>query len=173
VGVYNSPDRLKEYGPVDGPADLSGGYARFLLDEVKPFIDAVYRTRSGPESTGVCGSSMGGLISLELARRYPDVFGRCAALSPSLWWDHERLLRHLGDHPHELARCRVWLDMGTQEGPSNGGLPAMVRRARRLADHLRHFPPHQFRYTEVEGGMHNEWAWAARFPDVLRFLFPS
>ena len=49
----------------------------------------------------------------------------------------------------------------------------MLRRARRLAAALRHLPPHQFRYTEVDGGMHNEWAWAARFPDVLRFLFPA
>jgi predicted alpha/beta superfamily hydrolase len=173
VGVSNTPDRLKEYGPADGPDDLSAAYGRFLIEEVKPFIDAAYRTRSGPESTGVCGSSMGGLISLELTRRHPQVFGKCAALSPSLWWDRERLLNHLGDHPHEFAHCRVWLDMGTQEGPSDGGLPPMVRRARRLAFHLRQFPPHQFRYTEVDGGMHNEWAWAARFPDVLRFLFPA
>ena len=173
VGVYNTPDRLNEYGPTDGPDDMSAGYGRFLLDEVKPFIDAAYRTRTGPEHTGVCGSSLGGLISLELARRFPDVFGKCAALSPSLWWDHERLMRHLGDHPHELARSRVWLDMGTHEGPSGDGPPPMVRRARRLADHLGHFPPHQFRYTEVPGGLHNEWAWAARFPDVLRYLFPA
>jgi predicted alpha/beta superfamily hydrolase len=173
VGIANTPDRLKEYGPVDGPDDLSDAYGRFLIEEVKPFIDTAYRTRPGAEHTGVCGSSLGGLISLELARRHPGVFTRCAALSPSLWWDHERLLGHLGDRPHELAHGRVWLDMGTQEGPSDGGLPPMVRRARRLAFHLRAFPPEQFRYTEVDGGMHNEWAWAGRFPDVLRFLFPA
>lgn len=172
VGIANTPDRLKEYGPT-ADDDLAAAYGRFLVEEVKPFIDTAYRTRSGPEQTGVCGSSMGGLISLELARRYPDVFGKCAALSSSLWWDHERLLRHLGDHPHEFDRCRLWADMGTHEGPSSDGPPPMLRRARRLAAALRHLPPHQFRYTEVDGGMHNEWAWAARFPDVLRFLFPA
>lgn len=172
VGVYNTPDRLKEYGPTGRADDLATGYARFLTEELKPFIDAEYRTRTGPEFTGVCGSSMGGLISLELARRHSDVFGRCAALSPSLWWDGERLLHELGDRPEQLAHCRVWVDMGTREGPSSDGLPPMVRRARRLAFHLRHTEPHQFRYTEADGGMHNEWAWAARYPDVLRFLFP-
>jgi predicted alpha/beta superfamily hydrolase len=172
VGVYNTPDRLKEYGPTRDGHDQSAAYGRFLLEEVRPLVDAAYRTLTGPENTGVCGSSMGGLISLELARRHPDVFGRCAALSPSLWWDGERLLHELGDDPDQLSHCRVWLDMGTQEGPSSDGLPPMLRRARRMAFHLRHTPPHQFRYTEVAGGMHNEWAWAARYPDVLRFLFP-
>ena len=172
VGVSNTPDRLKEYGPTGDPHDLSHAYGRFLLDEVKPNIDREYRTLPGPETTGVCGSSMGGLISLELARRHPDVFGRCAALSPSLWWDGGRLLNEIGDRPEQLAHCRVWLDMGTLEGPSSDGVPAMVRRARRLASHLRNHPPGQFRYEEVGGGEHNEWAWAARYGDVLKFLFP-
>ena len=173
VGIYNTPDRLKEYGPTDDAHDLSAGYGRFLLDEVKPLIDREYRTRIGPENTGICGSSMGGLISLELARRHPSVFGRCAALSPSLWWNGERLLHDIGDHPQQLSHCRVWLDMGSREGPSSDGLPPMVRRARRLAFHLRNHPEGEFRYTEVDGGMHNEWAWSARFPDVLRYLFPK
>lgn len=173
VGVANSPDRLKEYGPKPGdPDDLSSGYARFLIEEVRPFIDREYRTRTGPRHTGVGGSSMGGLISLHLCRNYPDVFGLCAALSSSLWWDNERLIREVEDDPAGLANCRTWLDMGGREGHSQVGMGAMVRRARRLAFHLRNVPAEQFRYYEDADGSHNESAWAARFPDVLQFLFP-
>ncbi len=174
VGVGNSPDRLREYGPRpagDGD-DLSVAYGRFLVEELKPFIDANYRTAPGPESAGVAGSSMGGLISLALARRYPEVFGRCAALSPSLWWDRELFLREAG-WPQE---CRVWLDTGEDEGVSRAGRLANVARTRRLA---RLFTEaglrdgRDFAYREVPGGTHNEASWGARFGDVLRFLFPA
>jgi predicted alpha/beta superfamily hydrolase len=173
VGVANTPDRLKEYGPKPGERDdLSARYARFLTDEVKPFIDREYRTRPGPTHTGIGGSSMGGLISLHLCRDHPDVFGLGAALSPSLWWDAERLLHEVGDDPRGLAACRLWVDMGTREGHSEAGMGAMLRRAHRLAFHLRHRPPEAFRFHEAADGLHNEDAWAARYPDVLRFLFP-
>ena len=174
VGVGNSPDRLREYGPRpagDGD-DLSVGYGRFLVEELKPWVDATYRTAPGPDATGVAGSSMGGLISLELARRYPEVFGRCAALSPSLWWDRELFLREAG----WPAGCRVWLDTGEDEGMSRAGRLANVTRTRRLA---RLFSEaglrdgRDFAYREVPGGTHNEASWGARFGEVLRFLFPA
>ena len=176
VGVGNSPDRLREYGPRRGGAaatdDLSEAYGRFLVAELKPYIDATYRTEASPEATGVAGSSMGGLISLELCRRYPRVFGRCAALSPSLWWDREFFLGD-ADWP---PGCRVWLDTGEDEGASRVGRPAHLTRTRKLA---RHFALAglrdgvEFEYREVPGGTHNEASWGARFGDVLRFLFPA
>jgi len=173
VGVANSPDRLREYGPSQTEGDsLADSYARFLIEEARGFINREYRTLPGPQHTGVCGSSMGGLISLYLCRNHPDVFGLCAALSPSLWWDHERLIQEVGDDLAGLANCRTWLDMGGREGHSEAGMAAMTRRARRLAFHLRKVPAEQFRYMEDENGWHNESAWAARYPEVLRFLFP-
>ena len=152
--------------------DLSEAYGRFLVAELKPYIDATYRTEASPEATGVAGSSMGGLISLELCRRYPRVFGRCAALSPSLWWDREFFLGD-ADWP---PGCRVWLDTGEDEGASRVGRPAHLTRTRKLA---RHFALAglrdgvEFEYREVPGGTHNEASWGARFGDVLRFLFPA
>jgi len=180
VGVANTPDRLREYGPRPcGPGradDLSRAYGRFLVEEVKPFIDSHYRTLDGPEHTGVGGSSMGGLISLYLCRWYPGVFGRCAALSPSLWWDRESFRLNLGVYPVWLGRCRVWLDMGTREGNTDEAATALVRRARQLARELeRHGlrPGEGLWYEEVEGGQHNEAAWGGRLGRVLRFLFPA
>jgi predicted alpha/beta superfamily hydrolase len=180
VGVANTADRLREYGPRRPGAkkgeDLSREYGRFLVEEVKPFIDATYRTLSGPDHTGVGGSSMGGLISLHLCKWYPGVFGRCAALSPSLWWDREFFVTSLDVAPRWLDRCRVWVDAGTHEGQTATGMRATVRRARWLA-HL--FARRgmrageQFHFEVVEGGEHNEAAWGGRFGRVLRFLFPG
>ena len=68
-----------------------------LVDELKPWIDARYRTRADAASTGIGGSSLGGLAALELGMTRPDVFGRVAALSPSLWWDRRRVLDRARD----------------------------------------------------------------------------
>jgi predicted alpha/beta superfamily hydrolase len=182
VGVANTPDRLDEYGPkedaAEGQPNRARDYGRFLVEEVKPFIDAHYRTRLEPEHTGVGGSSMGGLISLHLCKWYPNVFGRCAALSPSLWWDREYFLRSVTVAPEWLDRCRVWLDVGDHESSSRAGAAATMGRTRRLAQLFarrglrdgEHFRDH-FRYTEVPGGTHNEASWGGRFDRVLQFLF--
>jgi predicted alpha/beta superfamily hydrolase len=178
VGIANTPDRLQEYGPCRrGPNrehDRSRAYGRFVVEEVKPFIDAAYRTRPGTEHTGTAGSSMGGLISLHLCKWYPDVFGRCAAMSPSLWWDREYFLRNVKSSPGWLDRCRVWLDVGTSEGSTPTGSAATMRRTRRLAQFCRRHGLREgehFCYAEVPGGGHNEASWGGRFDQVLRFLF--
>jgi predicted alpha/beta superfamily hydrolase len=178
VGVANTPDRLDEYGPRrcgrNRTHDHSRAYGRFLVEEVKPFIDSTYRTLPEPEHTGVGGSSMGGLISLHLCKWYPNVFGKCAALSPSLWWDREYFLRNVRVSPVWLDRCRVWLDVGEHESSSRIGSAATMRRTRRLAKLFERHGLHdgeQFRYVEVPGGGHNEASWGGRFDRVLRFLY--
>lgn len=170
VGVGNTPDRLREYGPRERPHpdDLSREYARFLVEELKPHVDRTYRTLPGPDSTGVAGSSMGGLIALHLSVWHPDVFGRCMALSPSLWWDGESFARS-AVWP---AGVRLWLDMGGREGGTPAAMRANVRRARRLAARLRRAGA-DLRYAEDSEAGHNEVAWGARFGDALAFLFPA
>jgi predicted alpha/beta superfamily hydrolase len=178
VGIANSVDRLREYGPrqdrEDHSADWSREYGRFVVEEVKPFIDSSYRTLSDPENTGVGGSSMGGLISLQLCKWYPDVFHRCVSMSPSLWWDQERFSRQLHVDPGWMDVCKVWLDMGTREGSSEAGMQTMVRRASRLAQQFAHHGMREgegFVFLEAKDGMHNEAAWGGRFDRVLQFLF--
>ena len=178
VGVANTPDRIPEYGPRRSGRkrtdDLSREYGRFLVEEVKPFIDAEYRTLPDAEHTGIGGSSMGGLIALHLCKWYPHVFGRCAAMSPALWWDREYFLQSVNVSPEWLDRCRVWLDMGTQEGNTEAGMQAMVRRVRRLAQLFTRQgmrEGEQFHVEVIRGGLHNEAAWSDRFDRVLRFLF--
>ena len=90
VGVHNTAGRMEDYTPDVDPTYGGGAgdlYADFLAEVLKPVIDAHFRTQPGRETTAVMGSSLGGLISLHIFTRHPDVFGRVGAVSPSLWWN--------------------------------------------------------------------------------------
>ena len=97
VGIYNTgKSRIHEYTPTKAPK-LGGGradrYAKFLLQEVMPFIQRGYRAQTDPAVTGIGGSSLGALVSLYFGLKYPEVFGKIAALSPSVWWNNRVVIR--------------------------------------------------------------------------------
>ena len=173
VGIANTGlRRMAEYTPTRD-FKMGGGegrrYARLLVEELKPLIDRRYRTLTGPRDTAVGGSSLGGLISLYIGFEYPGSFGNLAVLSPSLWWDHRSIL-NLVARVSPKPDLRIWLDMGTAEGAHH------LRDADLLYKTLlgRGWKPGiDLEYTRVEGGLHSEEAWALRFGDVLRFLFPA
>ena len=182
VGVANTPDRHREYGTIElatkkgKRSDFSRKYGRCLVEEIKPFIDKTYRTLSGPHDTAIAGSSLGGLISLHLAQWYPDVFGLCCAMSPSLWWDREYFLRSLNASPDWIDRVRIWLDVGGREGMTRKTQLGTTRRVRLLAKILGMRGRHEgldYKFLEVPDGQHNEAAWGARFERVLQFLYGS
>ena len=80
VGVWNSAERATEYSPWH----RAGDYARFLIEELMPRVNAEFRTRTGPRNTAVMGSSMGGLLSFYLVTHHPETFGACGCLSTHL-----------------------------------------------------------------------------------------
>jgi predicted alpha/beta superfamily hydrolase len=175
VGVYNTGvRRISEYTPTRDAHRRKGGkadrYAKMLARELKPFIDAQYRTCRGPADTGVGGSSLGGLASIEAGLLFPKVFGKVALMSPSVWWDQRSILEMVRRFKGE-SRPRIWLDTGTREGE---GAQQVVDDARQLRDVLEERGWREgvdLLYREYEGAGHNEGAWAARLGEVLLALF--
>jgi predicted alpha/beta superfamily hydrolase len=173
VGIYNAgKQRLGEYTPTRVPK-LGGGranrYAKFLLEEVRPFLLGNYRVLSGAENTGIGGSSLGGLVSLYLGLRLPHVFGKIAALSPSVWWNRRVILRFADAAPVDPLP-RIWLDIGTGEG---GRIVEDVERFRDILLAKGWRLGRDVHYQRVEGAEHNEAAWARRVAPFLQFLFPA
>jgi predicted alpha/beta superfamily hydrolase len=172
VGMYNTKARIREYTPTHVPK-LGGGradrYAKFLIEEVKPFIEREYRTLSGPEKTGIGGSSLGGLVSLYLGLKFSQIFGKVAALSPSVWWN-QRVMHRFAAAADVNPRPAIWLDIGTREGPR------IVQDVEQFRDILLQKGwqlGRDLQYQRVEGAEHNEAAWAQRVGPFLQFLYPD
>jgi len=173
VGIYNvGKVRINEYTPTKAPR-LGGGradrYAKFLIQEVMPFIHQEYRALPDPRLTGMGGSSLGGLLSLYLGLKHPQIFGRLAALSPSVWWNHRVIHRFAAAAPVE-PRPRIWLDIGTKEGPRivpdvEQFRDTLLQKGWQLGKDLS--------YQRIEGAEHNEAAWAQRVGPFLQFLYPA
>ncbi len=181
VGIDNTSDRTAEYTPTVDP--LYGGgdgdlYARFIIDELKPYIDTHYLTACGTTNTAIMGSSLGGLISCHIGWNYSDVFGMAGCVSPSFWWDDEAFLEAISDPGTEVPVARFWIDIGTGEGDDadGDGLADPVWEARRVRDRMIALGlafESSVGYQEVQGGVHDESAWAARVANPLLFFFST
>jgi predicted alpha/beta superfamily hydrolase len=181
VGVYNTSEREFEYTPAQDRSRGKGGgadrYATFIVDEVKPFIDATYRTLPGREHTGIMGSSLGGIASLYIAWTHPEVFSKVGAMSTAWWWANAQILSVLEERVPPPG-VRVWLDMGTAEDSTDRNrdeVPDLIelhRRARNILMDKGLSIPRRLRYVEDEGAVHNERAWSSRFPRAVAYLFP-
>ncbi|HET9800756.1 MAG TPA: alpha/beta hydrolase-fold protein [Chthoniobacterales bacterium] len=178
VAVANmGEERIHEYAPtaaVIGPHDhpkkrsrgMAGMYGRFLIDELKPFIDRKYRTKPEAEFTGLGGSSLGGLATLAIGIIFSETFSRLLVMSPSVWWDDFSILRLLG-YIDQKPALKIWLDMGTEEPEWK-----QVRDLRDALISCGWCHGIDLEYHEIPGAGHNEGAWAFRVEPALRFLFP-
>ncbi len=167
VGIDNTDARLEEYGL----GETGDAYAKFVAEEVKPFIDKTYRTKPGAAHTALGGSSMGGLTSLHIARRYPDAFSKLAVVSPALVRHNGKIFGVIETDGSWLKGKRVWFDMGTNEGAVFDKAIDSTRRLEKQFKSLGLLPGKDYYYLEVHNAKHNEAAWAARFDTILLYLF--
>lgn len=162
VGVdHGGARRVAEYTPFgrgQGERTLD-----FIEQALMPRINRDFRTRQGPAATMICGSSMGGLMSMHAVMTRPQLFGGAGVFSPAFWPAGRAIYREVeGLLQWGTPQVRIYLDNGTAE-PS--ALP-MVRllRAHGFTD------GDSLLYVSERGGQHNEAAWARRFPAAIRFL---
>lgn len=175
VGIYNTGDRrIAEYTH-DRDRKLGGGeanaYGCLITRELMPWVASQYRVRQDRVSTGLGGSSLGGLVTLYLGLRHPEIFGKLAVLSPSVWWNHKSILGYLNEHaPQVWERPRVWLDIGDREGSRT------VRDVEHLARRMKANgwgPGETMHFEKMRGGTHDEASWSTRVRPMLKFLFPK
>jgi predicted alpha/beta superfamily hydrolase len=171
VGIFNSPEREYDYATREGREK----YGRFLVEELKPFIDKQYRTLPDAAHTGLMGSSYGGRISLYLGWSHSDVFGKAACLSNAIRTGYDQVddilgdIERSGDYPKTV---RLYFDYGTiEEGPQDDSYPILNQR---LAADLTRWgwkSGKDFMLYVAKGGSHTERSWHERLDMPLLFLF--
>jgi predicted alpha/beta superfamily hydrolase len=169
AGVWNAPqERLNEYSPFRDAKHGGGSgerYVSFLVDTLKPLVDGMFQTEPAPSSTGIGGSSMGGLISAFALFTRADTFGFGSMQSPSVWFADAALLDFVATSAK--PRGPLYLDVGRKEGDRE---LADVRRLRELLLAKNYRDGGDLMYDEDAEGEHNEAAWGRRFPRALAFL---
>jgi predicted alpha/beta superfamily hydrolase len=174
VGIDNgSEHRINEYAPYK--LGKSGGegdaYVRFIIETVKPFIDNEYRTMPQRETTGIAGSSMGGLIALYAGLKHGDVFGKIGVLSPSIWFNPKVLDLIKGTSPEGIGTnpyfCQFYVCASKNEMQ---GMRATLEKTY-WAFKNAGYNDEQIRVVIQERGKHNEFFWSKEFKPMLEWLF--
>lgn len=155
----------------------SDAYLKFLVEELKPYIDAHYAVHPDAANTAVLGSSMGGLISWYAIAEYPQVFGGAAALSTHWPGALPRpdnpvpagFFAYMRAHLPDPATHRLYFDHGT--ATLDAWYPALQAKADAVMREKGYAATH-WQTRQFEGAEHNENAWAARLEIPLQFLFP-
>lgn len=199
VGMDNTMGRMDEYthveDEIDGTGTRYGGdapaYLDFIVSDVKPFIDAQYRTRPGRGETGIFGSSLGGLVSLWAAFAHGDTFSRVGGMSSTLGWgsislNEETVIEIAAEAPKFDGK--LYLDSGGgvsgsctdsdgdgiwDDNPTAGDNYCETLQMAYVLLDRGYIEGTDFLYVHDPGAPHSEAAWSARVPTAFRYLFPG
>lgn len=192
VGIWNTEKRFSEYMPAipysylpdsfktllvaEGRTNpTSNQYLRFIVDELKPFIDSAYSTHPQRQHTYIAGSSMGGLISLYALLQYPTVFGGAACLSTH--WpvslktfdpkNAQAFVRYIKEALPPKPNFNLYFDYGTAT------LDAHYQPYQQQIDSLliaKGYSEENWKTLKFDGAAHNEVWWRKRVATPLLFL---
>lgn len=161
---------------VDDFKPVSNNYLKFIIKELKPFIDKKYSVYKDKENTFIAGSSMGGLISLYAICEYPKIFGGAACLSTH-WTGIFRL--HNNPIPHSMltylchnlpsvkSKNKFYFDCGDKT------LDSLYPSVQLKVDSIMRNKQYSSQYWKtvyIPGANHSEKAWNSRLHIPLEFL---
>lgn len=190
VGIENSADRWNEYSPewvnvgsslpnnssgesyaqfVDNPS--GDKYGEFIVNTLKPYIDSHYNVRTDKNSTGIGGSSMGGLISYYLGMKYTDVFGQVLSFSPAFWMYSEETIASVVDS-YDYSNAdnlpKVFLYTGGANQMEKDTIPYVDLVYNKMSENG--YPKDKLNSLTDTTKEHNEAAWSEYFPLAYKWL---
>lgn len=171
---HSEPDdsRLSEYSPftfddahfghIEGRGNLTMDW---IVNELKPMIDQQFRTLPDRKHTFIAGSSMGGLMTVYAVSAYNHIFGKGAALSPSLWVDSEAISSIIYQS-HMKADTVLYMDYGQNEMKNHKGMhtiyghimSALFNKQIMLTSRI------------IPRGEHSEASWEKQLPVLMQTL---
>lgn len=169
VGIdHAGAQRIDEYSPWKN-AEYGGGkgdaYLDFIVKELKPVIDMLYRTKPDRAHTALMGSSLGALITLYGGMKYETTFSKIGVFSPALWFS-DSIYIVPKNKLHQMPQ-RIYLMSGILESSTQ------AQETYNMRDTL-----YKYGYAENEvrceiknDGTHSEWFWKREFEAAYKWLF--
>ncbi len=157
-----SPWKNSEFGEAEGEA-----YMKFIVNQIKPYIDNNYRTLADKDNTAIMGSSMGGLISHYAIYEYPEVFSKAGIFSPSYWYS-EDVFTFTQNNPIP-EEARLFLLVGKKEGQG------MAENTEKMFTQIlsSNHPKENIHIIIDPEGEHNEAFWKGHFTSAIEWLFTN
>ncbi len=153
----------------------SDKYLKFIVKELKPYIDANYSVFTDRANTFVMGSSMGGLISMYAICEYPEIFGGAACLSTH-WpggnpYENDLLtdtfFEYMREHVPSPKQHKMYFDYGTEA--LDKFYPKYSSRVNKIFKD-KGYNTTNFRNIKFPGADHSELSWQKRLDIPLTFL---
>ncbi len=164
--------RLEEYSPFDHETGELGKiqgkgklYMDWMVNELKPMIDAKLRTKPEREHTIIGGSSMGALMALYGVVAYNHVFRRAACLSTSLWVNPAKVVEMIVKNDMKNDTC-IYMDFGSQEVYNHEATAETMM----TVAHLLLSKRVDLTFRIVPGGTHSEESWGKQVPVFMDCL---
>lgn len=195
VGIWNTDKRFREYQPnkpfnyllptekeirdnldsIYGGGALGDDYLRFIVEELKPFVDQNFLSLTDRENTYVMGSSMGGMISIYAITEYPDVFIGAACLSthyPLILDDAPNIppiiIRYFKSHLPRTGEHKIYFDYGTET--HDAWYEPYQNQMDNVMEEIGYIRNENWITLKFEGEEHSEIAWRKRLDIPLNFL---
>ncbi|GAB4281887.1 MAG: alpha/beta hydrolase-fold protein [Candidatus Rifleibacteriota bacterium] len=163
VAINNSPDRMEELNLFTKSGQA---YCNFVVNILKPIIDTSFNVAKDPQNTIIMGSSMGGLMSFQMAITRPDIFGGAGCLSPAFGKTYGKIFNFVEKNQYLSNKVRIYLDTGEYEPPIVKTYFKMLK----LLKTKGFIEGYNLMGFFDEKATHCEAAWAKRLPVPLKFL---
>lgn len=170
VGIDNGGDkRIEELSGYSNPKYGGGNgenYMKFIVETLKPYIDKNYRTKTCRKYTTLGGSSLGALISVYGAVKYPKTFGKILAFSPAFWFNSKEMDTLIKNSKGNLKKQKYYFIQGKHEDEG------MDRETLKVISNLKSkgVKAENIFFKEDEDGKHNEMYWRREFPAAFIWL---
>jgi predicted alpha/beta superfamily hydrolase len=152
----------------------SDDYLKFIVSELKPFIDSTYSTLSSSDYTVIAGSSMGGLISMYAICEYPQVFGAAGCFSthwPGIFEMNnnpipDAMVKYFSSNLPSPKNHKFLFTHGTE------GLDSLYGPIQKRIDKViqKKYPQNRWKIQVDQGLGHQETTWQKQFDENLDFL---
>lgn len=165
VGINNTVQRVMEYSS----NEVGSAYMKFIVEELKPFIDSHYNTNPKREKTFNAGASMGGLISFIILWEYSDIFGGAGCFSPAFKIDRFDYIENTKTSMPDNSNIKLFVYNGGVgiERELQPGVDEMISllldKGLKLEKNIT--------YIIDQNAVHSESAWSKQLPAMLKFFF--